>query len=161
MSFQRSIVRRVAVLLSLAALAGCGANTPGEPYGGGAAGGQGTGGSGGGGGYGGGDGGGAGGGGGGGGSVGTVAIGPGVQFVSGHNGSQNPAVDTIPAGGTVTWTWTGSLSHSVQSIGSTSFTSSTIRSGSGTYALTFTTPGTYEYDCAVHGSAMRGTIVVQ
>src|SRR5881397_3329676 len=32
-----------------------------------------------------------GGGGGGGGAVGAVTVGPGIQFVSGHNGSQNPA----------------------------------------------------------------------
>jgi plastocyanin len=30
-----------------------------------------------------------------------------------------------------------------------------------TYSFTFTTPGTYHYDCAVHGVAMTGTIVVQ
>jgi plastocyanin len=70
-------------------------------------------------------------------------------------------VDTIPVGGTVTWTWTGSLPHSVQSLGSTSFSSSGMKTGSGTYAVTFTAPGTYEYDCAVHGTAMRGTVVVQ
>jgi len=59
-----------------------------------------------------------GGGGGGGGPVGSVTAGPGIQFVSGHNGSSNTAVDTIAAGGTVTWSWTGSLPHSVQSVGS-------------------------------------------
>jgi plastocyanin len=97
----------------------------------------------------------------GGGPAGAVTIGPGVRFVSSHNGSQNPAVDTIPVGGTVTWTWTGSIPHSVQSLGATRFTSSAIRTGSGTDAVTFTTPGTYQYDCAVHGTAMSGTIVVQ
>jgi plastocyanin len=70
-------------------------------------------------------------------------------------------VDTIPVGGTVTWTWTGSLPHSVQSLGTTSFTSSTTKTGSGTYAVTFDAPGTYQYDCAVHGTAMKGTVVVQ
>jgi plastocyanin len=29
------------------------------------------------------------------------------------------------------------------------------------YEVTFPTPGTYRYDCAVHGSAMSGTVVVQ
>ena len=74
------------------------------------------------------------------------------------------AVDTVPAGTMVTWTWsnTGSTSHSVESEGTTSFASSDILTGSGmTYSVTFTTPGTYEYDCAVHGQAMSGTIVVQ
>src|SRR5881398_1675 len=110
----------------------------------------------------GGGGGGAGGGGagGGGGPVGSVTAGPGIQFVSGHNGSTNAAVDTIAVGATVTWSWTGSLPHSVQSVGSTSFASSGTMTGSGTYAVTFTAPGTYQYDCAVHGQ-MMGTIVVQ
>ena len=98
---------------------------------------------------------------GGGGPVGAVTLGPDIRFVSSHNGSQNPAVDTIPAGGTVTWTWTGSLPHGVQSLGSTSFSGSGIKTAGGSYSLTFTEPGTYQYDCAVHGTAMRGTIIVQ
>jgi plastocyanin len=99
--------------------------------------------------------------GGGGGPVGAVTIGSGIRFASSHNGSQNPAVDTIPVGGTVTWTWTGSLPHGVHSTGSTSFTSSRIMTGSGMHAVTFTAPGTYQYDCAVHGTAMTGTIIVR
>ena len=129
--------------LMLASLAGCGGNNSTDVYGSGAGGQQG------------------GNAGGGGGPVGAVTIGPDVRFVSSHNGSQNPAVDTIPVGGTVTWTWTGSLPHGVHSTGSTSFTSSGIKTGSGTHTVTFTAPGTYQYDCAVHGTAMRGTIVVR
>jgi len=102
-----------------------------------------------------------GGGGGGGGPVGSVTVGSGIQFVSGHNGTMNPAVDTIPVGGTATWTWAGSLPHSVQSVGSPSFASSGTLTGSGTYAITFPVAGTYQYDCAVHGSLMTGTIVVR
>ena len=104
---------------------------------------------------------GGGGGGGGGGLAGSVTAGPGIQFVSGHNGSTNAAVDTIAIGGTVTWTWTGSLPHSVQSVGSRSFASSSTMTGNGTYAVRFDTPGTYQYDCAVHGQLMTGTIVVR
>jgi plastocyanin len=81
-------------------------------------------------------------------------------FKSGHNSSQNPAVDTIAVGGKVTWTWGGANNHSVQSTGSPSFTSSSVQS-SGTYSLTFNTAGTYTYDCAVHGTAMTGKVVVQ
>ena len=102
-------------------------------------------------------------GGGGGGAVGTVIIGN-IFFKSGHNGTSNPAVDTIPAGTAVTWTWTGtgSTSHSVESEGSPSFASSAIMSGDGkTYSVTFTTPGAYSYDCGVHGQLMTGRIVVQ
>jgi plastocyanin len=60
------------------------------------------------------------------------------------------------------WTNTGSVSHSVQSQGSPSFTSSAIQSGDGkTYTMMFTSPGTYQYDCAVHGQSMSGRVVVQ
>jgi len=90
-----------------------------------------------------------------------VTVGSGIQFVSRHNGTMNPGVDTIPVGSTATWTWTGSLPHSVQSVGSPSFVSSGTRTGNGTYAVTFPVAGTYQYNCAVHGSLMTGTIVVQ
>jgi plastocyanin len=87
-----------------------------------------------------------------------------IFFKSDLNASSNPAVDTVAVNGTVTWTWatTENLPHSVQSVGSPSFTSSAIQTGSGkTYQFTFTAPGTYQYDCAVHGQMMTGTIVVQ
>ena len=69
----------IAGLIALASLAGCSGYTASGPYGGGMGGGQG----------------------GGGGPVGSVTLGPGIQFESGHNGSQNPAVDTIPVGASV------------------------------------------------------------
>ena len=91
----------------------------------------------------------------------AVTIGPGISFMSAHNGSTNPAVDTVAVNGTVTWTWSGSLPHGVQSMGSPSFTNSAIQTGDGkTYQFQFTTPGSYQYDCAVHGTLMTGTIVV-
>jgi plastocyanin len=99
----------------------------------------------------------------GGGPVGSVIVGD-IFFQSGHNGTQNPAQDTVAVGQMVTWTWTntGSTSHSVQSISSPSFTSSDILTGNGkTYTFTFTQPGTYHYQCAVHGSLMTGVVVVQ
>ena len=105
-------------------------------------------------------GGGGGAGGGGGGPVGSVTVGSGIQFVSGHNSTQNPAIDTVAVGGTVTWTWSGTLPHSVRSVGATTFTSSATMSA-GNYGVTFNTPGTYQYDCAVHGAAMTGRIVVR
>jgi plastocyanin len=83
-----------------------------------------------------------------------------IFFKSGHNATQNPAVDTIGVGGTVTWTWIGSNLHSVESTGGTGFTSSTTKT-SGTYQVTFSAAGTYTYDCAVHGPSMTGTIVVR
>ena len=85
-----------------------------------------------------------------------------VFFRSVHNGSQNPAVDTIPAGAAVIWEWVGSLSHGVESTGSPSFNNSSIMTGAGkSYSVTFTSPGTYTYDCLVHGVQMTGRVVVQ
>jgi len=83
-----------------------------------------------------------------------------IAFRSAHNGTSNPAIDTVAVGTAVTWTFSGSLLHSVESIGTPSFQSSNVMS-SGTHAVTFTTAGTYQYDCAVHGSAMTGRIVVR
>ena len=86
-----------------------------------------------------------------------------IFFESDQNGTRNPAVDTVAVNGTVTWTWgsSASMAHSVHSEGSPGFTSSSIMSGAGsTHQVTFTTAGTYQYDCAVHGQLMTGTIVV-
>jgi len=129
-------------MTALAAAAGCAGYTASGPYGSG------------------------GGGGGGGGPVGSVTVGNSGQivFISAHNGTANPAVDTVVVGDTVTWTWTNNqgISHSIQSQGPTAFASSPIMSGNGQrYAVKFAAPGTYPYDCAVHGTVMRGTIVVQ
>ena len=85
-------------------------------------------------------------------------------FRSAANGTQNPAVDTINAGGTVTWTWSASGSHTIQSTGipPAVFRNSVVMSHAGdTYAVTFFHPGTYDYDCAIHGAAMTGRIVVR
>ena len=87
-----------------------------------------------------------------------------IFFTSDRNSSTNPAVDTIAVGGVVTWTWgnTGIAEHSVRSLGTPSFTSSDTKLGNGqNYSFTFTTAGTYSYDCAVHGSQMTGRVLVR
>jgi hypothetical protein len=149
------LLKAVIGTVALAALAGCGGYTASGPSMGGN------------GGYGGGGGGSGGGaGGGGGGPAGSVIVGfmGGIVFTSAHNGTANPAVDTVAVGGTVTWTWTstGGVSHSVRSVGATSFPSSSVLTGDGkSYAVKFATAGTYQYNCAVHGAQMSGTIVVR
>jgi plastocyanin len=160
------MIRRFLVAAGLAMLVACSGSSPTTPSDGGTSGGGGGGGgSTGGGSTGGQNDGGNGGSSGGGALPLTAAVTVGnISFKSGHNGSINPAVDTIAVGGTVTWTWvsTGTVSHSIQSEGSPSFASSDIKSGNGsTYQLQFSTPGIYQYDCAVHGAAMSGTIVVR
>jgi len=102
-----------------------------------------------------------GGGGSGGGPVGNVTVGN-IFFRSVHNGSQNAAVDTIAAGDSITWAWNAAGSHSIQSTGVPDIRNSVVMSGANdTYTVTFRNPGTYSYQCAVHGSAMTGRIVVQ
>lgn len=86
------------------------------------------------------------------------------RFTSLRNETFNPAVDTVAVNGTVTWTWvnTGAATHSVQSTGTTQFTSSTVLTGNGTtYPFQFTQAGTYTYNCVVHGNQMTGRIVVR
>lgn len=80
-------------------------------------------------------------------------------FRSVRNNTQNAAIDTIAVGGTVTWTWTGTNLHNVQSVLSPSFTSSALLS-TGTYNFTFNAAGTYQYECQVHPS-MTGRVVVR
>ena len=94
---------------------------------------------------------------------GTVHVGN-IFFGSDRNSGTNPAVDTIAVGGVVTWIWgnTGITQHSVQSLGSPSFTSSATKLGNGQmHAVTFSAAGTYQYNCAVHGAQMTGRIVVR
>ena len=56
---------------------------------------------------------------------------------------------------------TGSAPHNVASVGTPTFASGPVETGSGKiYEQTFTTPGVYRYNCAIHGNLMTGTIVV-
>lgn len=79
------------------------------------------------------------------------------------NNTFTPSAAVISAGTQVRWTWvnTGAIPHSVTPTGSPSFPGSAILTGAGsTYSFTFTTPGVYAYECAVHGAAMSGTVTV-
>ena len=69
----------------------------------------------------------------------------------------NPTTVDIVAGGQVRWTWTGFASHSVTSTGSGPLNSPT--QASGTYTMTFPTPGRFDYFCKVH-PFMTGTVIV-
>ncbi|HEX8244482.1 MAG TPA: cupredoxin domain-containing protein, partial [Longimicrobium sp.] len=72
----------------------------------------------------------------------------------------HPATLTVAPGTVVTWTNLDNARHSA------SFASAAIGSTpiftSGSERLTMpATPGTYAYQCAVHGAAMSGTVIVQ
>lgn len=70
----------------------------------------------------------------------------------------------IPRGSVVVWEWddTGAIPHSVRSGEGGGFPSSPVLLGLGArHAVRFTVPGTYDYDCAIHGNLMSGRITVE
>ncbi len=72
----------------------------------------------------------------------------------------NPDEETVPVGTEVTWQWVGELPHSV--VGE--FNGEDVESNqqvSGAFRFTFTSAGTFEYQCGVHGASMSGQIVVE
>jgi plastocyanin len=67
---------------------------------------------------------------------------------------------TVTAGEAVTWRWSDS-GHNVQVDAAAEQFDSGYKSSGGTFAHTFTTPGTYEFYCDPHrGDGMRGTVTV-
>lgn len=85
-------------------------------------------------------------------------------FQSGRNGTQNPAVDTIAVGDSITWKWVSAGGHSLQSTGDAnhSFLNSAVLTTSGSaYTVVIRKAGTFPYQCGVHGPSMSGVIVVQ
>jgi plastocyanin len=91
------------------------------------------------------------------------------NFFSVHNSTANPAVDTVAAGGSVTWSWapTALHQHNITPTGSPSFTGRTTVTPPplpDPYTVNFPGAGTYNYYCTIHGtptSGMRGRIVVR
>ena len=88
--------------------------------------------------------------------------------VSVTNNAFTPATQTVTVGGSVVWAWntcTGDpyggnqlcVSHGVNFDDGTNSPTQ----GQGTYSRTFGAAGTYNYHCAVHGTAMAGSIIVQ
>jgi plastocyanin len=77
----------------------------------------------------------------------------------------SPANVTVVIGinNTVTWTNTDTVGHTVVSstvpVGAQSFSSDIINPG-GTFTVTLTVPGTYDYFCSIHPAWMRASIVV-
>ncbi len=72
----------------------------------------------------------------------------------------SPRTATVAAGGTVTWVWQGDAVHDLQSTDFAGDPAGAHKAGS--YSVTFTRPGTYNYVCVLHQSVgMRGIITVQ
>ena len=68
----------------------------------------------------------------------------------------------IPVGATVTWDWTGSAArHSVKGTFDGQPVESPTLSGTGVYLFAFQKAGVFEYECGVHGAAMKGVVTIQ
>jgi len=68
-----------------------------------------------------------------------------------------PNVLEVTAGTKVTWTNNDSMGHTV--VSANLFQSPTLNQG-GEFSFTFTTPGTYNYNCSIHPS-MTGKVIVK
>jgi plastocyanin len=79
--------------------------------------------------------------------------------VSIDNFTFTPQTLTVKAGTTVTWTNRDDIPHGVAWTNN-AFARSNALDTDDSYAVTFTTPGTYQYFCYVHPH-MVGTLVVQ
>ena len=68
-----------------------------------------------------------------------------------------PATITVKAGTTVTWVNTDDSNHMIKFPDQKG---PRLDKGS-TYSRTFSAPGTYGYECGIHGPRMKGTVVVE
>jgi plastocyanin len=93
----------------------------------------------------------------------AAAPGPVTATVNVVNNSFQPGALSVAAGTTVTWRWGPSaVNHNVAPVGGTEPSrSGAPESAPATHNHTFNTPGTYSYQCEVHGPSMSGVITVQ
>ena len=98
--------------------------------------------------------------------IGTVAIlgcaspaGP-PKAITVKNFAFTPASLEITKGTTVTWTNHDNFTHSVQFLDGGLPTEPMLMQPGATTTFTFTTPGTYRYQCHLHPQNMQGTVAV-
>ena len=70
-----------------------------------------------------------------------------------------PAVITVPAGTAVTWTNHDNFTHTVRLIDQGNRVLGTMSPGQ-SLTFTFTSRGTYRYDCSLHPQDMHGQVIV-
>ena len=90
--------------------------------------------------------------------------GPGADEVWIQGMAFNPAIITVTAGTTITWTNMDSYAHTVTSDSTGLFNSGSISmgdaySGGGSWSHLFSTTGTYTYHCSIHPT-MKGKVIV-
>jgi plastocyanin len=82
-----------------------------------------------------------------------VTVGPGGQFVF------DPSQVDIGAGGTVTFSWAGGVTHNVTWQSPPASVPNIPDKSSGSQQVTFATAGTYNYQCTIH-AGMTGAVTV-
>ena len=71
----------------------------------------------------------------------------------------SPAQITVKAGSTVTWTNHDNFTHSVRIPAQNGKVVGVMHPGQ-SVTFTFSSPGTYQYDCSFHPQNMKGTVIV-
>ncbi len=71
----------------------------------------------------------------------------------------SPGTVTVSVGGTVKWSNNGQLPHTVTFDNGPAF-SQDLSSGN-TVSRTFTSAGSFNYHCSIHGPSMHGTVIVR
>ncbi len=84
-----------------------------------------------------------------------------VEKTPGHY-TFDPAAITIKAGTVVVWINMSDGKHTVTSApgAPSAFNTTSVVTQNNTFALVFTTPGTYHYRCTIHPATMQATITV-
>jgi len=86
---------------------------------------------------------------------------PASSVITVGNNFFSPAVDTILAGGTIRWVWSGGTHDVSQMTGPESFPASGVRMAPDQFGpIMLSTPGLYTYECNLH-AGMTAAIVVQ
>lgn len=91
---------------------------------------------------------------------------PATNGVSVTNNAFSPASKTVTSGSSVVWAWnscSGDIYTGQTCVSHNVVFDDGVSSGiqdQGTYSRTFSAAGTYPYHCAIHGTAMSGSITV-
>ena len=71
-----------------------------------------------------------------------------------------PRTVTIQVGGGVLWTWNGNAPHNVVFAPASGIDGSPVLNTPAQFEVRFNNPGTYPYECTLHGG-MTGTVIVK
>ncbi len=86
---------------------------------------------------------------------------PALTTIKVQDNKFTPSDLQVPLGVNITWDWTGSTNrHSVKGTFDGQPVESPVLSGTGVFLFAFQKSGTFEYECGIHGAAMKGSITI-